>query len=151
MEILRWIGIPVNDAGLNIFSLRSFAANLNNLLVGWGEESIGGIVAVITIIMLALLVSWALMAVSCVKYKSNARPKFVYLGFGLSAIIPLLFIVAVSVINSALTREAGGFISSPISLTAVPYIMIAVAVGAIIYLKKFPAGATGGVAESKPD
>ena len=133
--------ISMNDIGLNLFRLRGQLNNFADLVGGFGGDGSEFDVYLnfMTVVMLVLLLSFALLIISCVKYKTNPRSKLMYVGFGINALAPLLFIIAVWAINSWVSSESFGMISSVINLTVFPFLAIAVSVGAIIYIVKRPA------------
>jgi|GEM_PF-3478070 len=134
-------GIPLGDVNFNILSLPwqigRMANMIDSFVPGAGEEFAVFVLATL-VLKLLLLLSFALLVISLLKYTPNSRHKYVIPGFGLSALITVVFIITVLLINSVVRRETLGFISSLIDLTVFPYATVLLAAGAIVFLVKRP-------------
>ena len=60
---------------------------------------------IMLVLMVVLLVSFALMIISIIRFKSNIGPLFAYCGFGLSALVTAVFMISMASFNQGLIGE----------------------------------------------
>ena len=125
-SLLDWINIPLGygyAVNFNLFSLWGKLEDSGlNLLFG-GLQEFENAKTFLLILAIALVMSFVLQIISLVRHQSKESATLSYLGFGLSALVPLIFIVVVMNI----TKEIDGT-----GLTIFPFLTIACALAAMI-------------------
>jgi len=146
MSLLNWATIPIADFifertdSFNIFSLWSRSNEIKNQLSSFGVnlQDYSNYMTIVTIVLVVLLSSFALLLLSLVIYKSKFRATIAYWGFGLNALVSIAFVVAILWLNYIVNKESSGYITSVISLTPIPYLAFAFAVIAMFFFVKRP-------------
>ena len=131
-SMLNWIKISV--FGFNIQStLFGIVGKLNHRELRYyldASEAFTIIRIVSVLLIIAMLLSYALLAISLfMKPQSQMKPTLAYSGFGLSAIVASIFILAMMYISAELDYWV---------LTPFPFLTLAVAIASMIFAVKRP-------------
>ena len=126
--------------GVKFFSVLSRNSNINKLLEIFDAGSQEFIIfkAAEIIMVVLFLLSFVLIIISLVKFKSKIRVNLAYLGFGLNALVSAGFIAMMALVNIKIERLTGNLAQPFINLTVIPYLMLAAAVAALTFLVRRP-------------
>ncbi|MCL2739953.1 MAG: hypothetical protein FWE47_01985, partial [Oscillospiraceae bacterium] len=137
LSLFGWAKITI--VSFNVFNLFGKISDTSRLLGTFGIQApeLTSIKTISAIMLALLLLSFALLITSFVKKLPKLQIKFAYWGFGLNILVSFLFIVSVLIVNQVLKNESYGLVSPIIGLTPIPFLMLAVAIAAVVLLDKY--------------
>ena len=131
-SLLDWVNLSILGYGLK-FNLFSLAGKLNSSFFREflsGSEEVMLLRIVVVILMIALVISFALLTVSLLKPQLKSKQALAYCGFGLCAIVTAIFILAMIYVSLYIEHWI---------LTVFSFLTLGTAIASMIFFVKRPA------------
>jgi hypothetical protein len=126
-SLLDWLRIPL-AGGFNLFGMWA-ALNDFRRLLGFSRE-FEQLRTTVILLSILLIFSFVLMIISFIKHKSPARTMLAFCGFGLAALVALIFTISTATITGAISGIGTGF----------PVLTLITAIITMIFFIRNPAG-----------